>query len=214
MVALPMFPLGTVLVPGGVMPLHVFEPRYRQMVKDCMAADAEFGVTLIERGWEVGGGDVRSDVGTVAKIVEIAELDDGRYALIAVGVRRIKVSRWLSDDPYPRADVEEWPDVDEPDGTATAEHDNDLSAAVASAMSQLRRVLALASEAGDDVSPATTEVADDPVLATYHAAALAPVGPADRYRLLAAPGPWRRIAILGELLADAEETLRLRLAGG
>jgi len=208
-----MFPLGTVLLPGGVMPLHVFEPRYRQMVKDCMASDAEFGVTLIERGWEVGGGDVRSDIGTVAKIVEIAELDDGRYALIAVGVRRIKVSSWLADDPYPRADVEEWPDVDEPDGVAAAGPDTDLPAAVGAAMVQLRRVLALASEAGDDVSPATTEVSDDPVLATYHAAALAPVGPADRYRLLAAPGPWRRVAILHEVLGDAEETLRFRIAG-
>jgi len=195
------------------MPLHVFEPRYRQMVKDCMASDAEFGVTLIERGWEVGGGDVRSDIGTVAKIVEIAELDDGRYALIAVGVRRIKVSSWLADDPYPRADVEEWPDVDEPDGVAAAGPDTDLPAAVGAAMVQLRRVLALASEAGDDVSPATTEVSDDPVLATYHAAALAPVGPADRYRLLAAPGPWRRVAILHEVLGDAEETLRFRIAG-
>jgi Lon protease-like protein len=68
MAALPMFPLGTVLLPGGVMPLHVFEPRYRQMIKDCMASDAEFGVTLIERGSEVGGGDVRSEVGTVARI--------------------------------------------------------------------------------------------------------------------------------------------------
>jgi len=208
-----MFPLGTVLLPGGVMPLHVFEPRYRQMVKDCMATDAEFGVTLIARGSEVGGGDVRSDIGTVAKIVEIAELDDGRYALIAVGVRRIKVSSWLADDPYPRADVEEWPDVDEPDGVAAAGPDTDLPAAVGAAMVQLRRVLALASEAGDDVSPATTEVSDDPVLATYHAAALAPVGPADRYRLLAAPGPWRRVAILHEVLGDAEETLRFRIAG-
>jgi uncharacterized protein len=80
-------------------------------------------------------------------------------------------------------------------------------------MVQLRRVLALASEAGDDVSPATTEVSDDPVLATYHAAALAPVGPADRYRLLTAAGPGRRVAILRELLGDAEEILRLRLAG-
>jgi uncharacterized protein len=212
MTTMAMFPLGTVLVPGGVLPLHIFEPRYRQMVKDCMAGDAEFGVTLITRGNEVGGGELRTDVGTVAKIAEIAELDDGRYALIAVGVRRITVSSWLPDDPYPRADVEEWPDVDEQDG-ASATGDDDLSVAVDGAMTQLRRVLALASEAGDDVSPATTEVSDDPVLATYHASALAPVGPADRYRLLAAPGPRRRVAILRELLGDAEEILRFRLAG-
>ena len=65
-----MFPLGKVLVPGEVLPLHVFEPRYRQLVVDLLAADdrpPEFGVVLIERGWEVGGGDARTDIGTVAR---------------------------------------------------------------------------------------------------------------------------------------------------
>ena len=63
MAVLPMFPLGTVLLPGGVLPLHVFEPRYRQLVIDCLADDTgepEFGVTMIERGSEVGGGDQRT----------------------------------------------------------------------------------------------------------------------------------------------------------
>ena len=59
---LPMFPLGTVLVPKAVVPLHVFEPRYQTMLVDVMAGDRKFGVVLIERGSEVGGGDVRTDV--------------------------------------------------------------------------------------------------------------------------------------------------------
>ena len=70
-----MFPLGNVLMPGGVLPLHVFEPRYRQLVKDCIAADEpEFGVVLIERGSEVGGADFRSLAGCVARIIELGEL--------------------------------------------------------------------------------------------------------------------------------------------
>src|SRR5438128_2746014 len=102
---MPMFPLGTVLLPGGVLPLHVFEPRYRAMVKHCLAGDREFGVVLIARGHEVGGHDQRHDVGTVARMIQVAELADGRYAMITVGMRRIRVTEWLPDDPFPQAEV-------------------------------------------------------------------------------------------------------------
>ena len=101
-----MFPLGTVLLPSALLPLHVFEPRYRALVRDCLAGDREFGVVLIERGSEVGGGDVRFDVGTRARIVEAAELDDGRWVLILVGDGPGPGATWLPDDPYPRAEVE------------------------------------------------------------------------------------------------------------
>ncbi|MET0884534.1 MAG: LON peptidase substrate-binding domain-containing protein, partial [Acidimicrobiales bacterium] len=106
-----MFPLGTVLFPTMLLPLHVFEPRYRALVDDCVAGDGEFGVTLIERGSEVGGGDVRTDVGTVARIVQVERFEDGRFAVAAVGTRRIRIERWLADDPYPRAEVVDWEDV-------------------------------------------------------------------------------------------------------
>src|SRR5215207_2079835 len=105
-----MFPLGSVLLPSVFLPLHLFEPRYRQLIRDCMAGSQEFGVVLIERGSEVGGGDVRADVGTVARVLEARELDDGRWAVGAVGTRRIRVVEWLDDDPYPRAEVEDWDD--------------------------------------------------------------------------------------------------------
>ena len=106
----PMFPLGSVLTPGMVLPLHVFEPRYRRLVGDCLEGDGEFGVVLIERGSEVGGGDVRSMVGTMAAIADSSALPDGRWAVVAVGTRRIAVEQWLDDDPYPRAVVRDWPD--------------------------------------------------------------------------------------------------------
>jgi Lon protease-like protein len=94
-----MFPLGVVLFPGMALPLHIFEARYREMIQDCLRHGQEFGVVLIERGSEVGGGDQRSDVGTVAHITEAAQLPDGRWALLAVGTRRIRVQTWLPDDP-------------------------------------------------------------------------------------------------------------------
>ncbi|MGH9079266.1 MAG: LON peptidase substrate-binding domain-containing protein, partial [Acidimicrobiales bacterium] len=104
-----MFPLSTVLFPHGALPLHVFEPRYRRLVADCVAGDGEFGVVLIDRGSEVGGGDHRVGIGTVARITRVAGLDDGRSMVMARGTRRIRVDRWLPDDPYPRAVVEDLP---------------------------------------------------------------------------------------------------------
>ncbi|MGV3760444.1 MAG: LON peptidase substrate-binding domain-containing protein [Actinomycetota bacterium] len=204
MAVLPMFPLGTALVPGGVLPLHVFEERYRQLVRDCLDDVPEFGVVLIERGSEVGGGEVRTDVGTVARIVELAELPDGRFALTAVGVRRIRVVAWLPDDPYPLADVDDWPDPEPGPGLV------DLLGAVEGT---LRRTLALAAEAGLQTAPATTELADDPVLAAHQVVALAPIGPLDRHRLLLEPDAESRVAALAELLEDAAAVLSARLAG-
>jgi uncharacterized protein len=208
MTTLPMFPLGSVLLPGMAIPLHVFEPRYRQLVHHCLAsteegAGPEFGVTLIERGSEVGGGDVRTDAGTVARIVEAAMLDDGRWYLVVVGTRRVRVARWLDDDPYPRADVEDWPDADE---GAPAEGVDELTAA-------LRRVLALRAELGEAAPPATLLLAEDPTLALWQIAGAAGIGPLDLQSVLVAPSVADRRALVAELLTDAEEVLRAQLGG-
>lgn len=197
---LPMFPLSTVLLPGTVLPLHVFEPRYRALMDEVMAGDRRFGVVLIERGHEVGGDDERAGTGTVASIVDTEHLPDGRWVVVAVGAERIRVVRWLPDDPYPRAEVEPWPDdVDEvPDG-ALDEVDR-----------RLRRVHALARELGAE-PPESFELADDPLAASYQATGLAGLGPLDAHRLLACPGPGSRLAQLRDLLAEQEEILRFRL---
>ncbi len=204
---LPMFPLGSVLLPGGVLPLHIFEPRYRALVHHCIdSPDHDFGVVLIARGSEVGGQDQRTDVGTRARMVEIAELPDGRYGVVAVGVERIVVRRWLPDDPYPRAEVEPWPD--EPsDGLDDAR----LAVHVAATAARVRRCMALASELGDAVGDPTTPVADDPGLATYQLATLAPVGPLDRHQVLLARHAEARLDVLDTVLDDVEALLRFRL---
>jgi hypothetical protein len=204
---LPMFPLGSVLVPSMVLPLHVFEERYRRLVRDCLDGTPEFGVVLISRGSEVGGGDVRTQVGTVARMVEAAELPDGRYALHCVGTRRIRVHRWLDDDPYPRAEVEDW--ADEDDGTAAERVEGRDRA-----LGELRRALALQAEMGEAGPPATVEVAVDPAVASHQIAALAPVGPLDRQRLLEVPGPVARLREAHRVLVDAAELLEARLAMG
>jgi Lon protease-like protein len=200
---MPMFPLGTVLLPSVLLPLHIFEPRYRQLAQDCLGGDGEFGVVLITRGNEVGGGDTRTSVGTVAKLLDAVPFPDGRWALATVGTRRIRVDRWLDDAPYPRAEVEDWEDP-EPGADAT----DQLAATVA----LLRRVLALRRELGDEAAPATHELSEDPVLASYQAVALSPFGPADRQALLESPGAAERLARLHDLLVDEAGFLDRRLA--
>jgi len=199
---LPMFPLGSVLLPSVFLPLHIFEPRYRQLAHDCLAGEREFGVVLIERGSEVGGGDTRGSVGTVARILEAVELPDGRWAIGAVGTRRIRVREWLDDDPYPRADVEDW---DDPDPSPEA------AALAASVVATLRQVLALRSELGDAVADATHELSDDPVLISYQATALSPFGPADQQSLLEAASAEARLTQLATLLAEEQVVLDQRL---
>jgi Lon protease-like protein len=203
-----MFPLGTVLFPYGVLPLHVFEPRYRVMVRDCLRDAHEFGVVLIERGSEVGGGDVRFGYGTLARIVRSTELDDGRYALTAVGLHRFRVEEWLDDDPYPRANVV----VLEEPALATAALDDALAARTR-VEQQLRRVLELWAEFEPRVADIQAELSDDPHQASFEAATVAPLGPLDAQRVLESPATAERLALLEELLQDEISVLEARRSG-
>jgi len=204
---MPMFPLGGVLVPSMLLPLHVFEERYRRLVRDCLDGTPEFGVVLIERGSEVGGGEARTLVGTVARLIEATEMPDGRFAVNTVGVRRIRIRQWLDDDPYPRADVEDWPD--DPGAPLT-----ELDAQRYAAVTRLRRALALQSEMGEPAPPATVELSDDAELASHQISALAPVGPHDRQGLLAAPSTALRLTEVAALLDDAIATFTARMEMG
>jgi uncharacterized protein len=160
---------------------------------------------LIERGSEVGGGDVRVSVGTCARIVEAAELPDGRWLLMVVGVERVEVARWLADDPYPRAEVTVLADA--PSGPDAA----DQRAAVERL---LRRALALKAELGEPAAAATVELDGDPAVAAYQAAALAPVGALDAQRLLEQDGPDQRLAVLASMLDDEVRVLAQRASWG
>ena len=84
---LPMFPLGTVLMPSGFLPLHLFEERYRRMIVDLLEGDREFGVVLIRRGSEVGGGDERCDIGTRARVLSACASIDGFLTISIHGPR-------------------------------------------------------------------------------------------------------------------------------
>jgi Lon protease-like protein len=199
---MPMFPLGTVLFPHALLPLHVFEARYRLMTRRVMASDQQFGVVLIERGSEVGGGDTRFDVGTIARIVRASELPDGRFALSTVGLSRFRVVEWLPDDPYPQAEIVAVADV--PAELADTEGRARVVTALAEVYDLARRL--------DARVPAPPELAEDPLQASYEASSLAPVGPLDAQRLLAAERAGARLGLLEELLRDRADELRARLA--
>jgi len=199
---LPMFPLGTVLFPHMVLPLHIFEPRYRALIHDVLESDREFGVTLISRGHEVGGGELRTDVGTVAKVLQAEEMDDGRWLAISVGTRRIRVERWLPDAPYPIAEV-----VDLPEDPA----DGRVMDRVEQLVPRLRRVLAMQSELGEDGVPSTFDLAEDPEVACWQAAVMAPLNPFDAQRVLATDRCLDRLELVDELLIGLTEAFEFRI---
>ncbi len=202
-VELAMFPLGTTLVPYQLLPLRVFEPRYRRLVDDCLAGDRRFGVVLIERGSEVGGGDVRFRVGTVGRILDVAELPDGNVGLAVTGTERFRVTRWLDDDPYPRAEVVLLDDAaGDADGAAEAGRDGAVRAG-------FERVVDAARALGSEIPPGLG-LADDPARAAWEAVAMAPIGPLDVVAILGEDEPGRRADRIVAALADAAELLELR----
>ncbi len=202
---LPMFPLQTVLFPYGLLPLHVFEPRYRALTQQCLATDRRFGVVLIAQGSEVGGGDARHTVGTVAWIDQAADLPDGRFAVVASGRDRLVIRQWLADDPFPRAEVTITP----PDPIAPA------ATSVERATIAVRRAYAMRSELGHGPAlPAGTRFADDLAVAAWQLCDLAPVGPADRQRLLEVEHAEDRLDLLCSLADAMADDLARLLAGG
>jgi Lon protease-like protein len=215
---LPMFPLSAVLFPHASMPLHVFEERYRELTRVCLDGEGRFGVVLIERGSEVGGGDQRSDAGTRAVITRAAALPDGRWVLRVQGEARIAVADWLPDDPYPRALVTEWPTqaADAETGTDTDSDSEALAPVVADTEQRLRRARALLAEHGGAPALAPDEIfdPDDPETATWRLCAEAPVTAYDAQRLLVAEGTRARLGLLGRLMDDLELDLQRLHAPG
>ncbi|MGI8457235.1 MAG: LON peptidase substrate-binding domain-containing protein [Propionibacteriaceae bacterium] len=203
MPVLPMFPLGSVLFPSMPLGLRVFEPRYLQLMADVLdSGEPRFGVVLIERGFEVGGGDGRFQHGTVASIVEIKEQQD-MLAVAARGDRRLVVREWLPDDPYPRADVElleplVWTD--------------ELADLRMTCEAKVRRCLAIASEFSEATWPADVELSDDPVDGSWQLAAIAPLAAMDQMALLQSGSLKAMLTRLIRETDDALELIELQIA--
>ena len=192
-----MFPLGSVLFPFLPLQLRVFEERYLMMLSAMLQAEAsEFGVVLIERGQEVGGGEHRFPSGTVAQLIELGREDD-HVALVAQGERRFEVERWLPEEPYPRAEVRAVPEL---------VWDAGLQPLRDEAERVVRRSLAVATEFTELEWPADVELSEDPVRSAWQLAGIAPVGPLDQVKLLRSASMEDLLRGVLELTAAAAET--------
>ena len=197
MMTLPMFPLGSVLFPYMPLQLRVFEERYLVMLARVLDAEpAEFGIVLIERGQEVGGGERRFSIGTVARVTQL-EAPQGYLGLVVQGERRIEVTEWMPEDPHPLATVRVLPDL---------EWDDALLPRREQAEHLVRRTLSLASEFSDQEWSPDVVLSHDPTAAAWQLAAIAPVGPLDQIALLRSKTMSALLDNIIELTQAAAET--------
>ena len=208
---IPLFPLNTVLLPGALLPLRVFEPRYRALMSDLLgdeipespggppphaAGEApSFGVARIREGLEVGGRADTHGVGVLASIDWVRGQADGTIELLSRGTRRFRIDRRLDDDPYPRATVTF---LDEPLGP-----DPEQALRFArSALARYTRAVALLLRS----EPERTTLPDDPVIASYAFVAALSIEPNVMQSLLEAPSATDRLA-RAAAIARAEANL-------
>ncbi len=176
---LPLFPLNTVLFPQARLPLHIFEPRYREMIERCLAEDLAFGVVLIKEGVEVGGPAVPHTVGTIARIVESAKLEDGRYNLVVAGVTRFILREQFDRYAYQSGRIHLLPD-----------ENVDLFQAEPIAEQATRRFLQFVRTVQNIGEPDSTpddkriELPKDPTMLSYIIAATLPINLRDKQTLL------------------------------
>ncbi|MGH7749751.1 MAG: LON peptidase substrate-binding domain-containing protein, partial [Candidatus Dormibacteria bacterium] len=174
-VEIPLFPLSVVLFPHMPLPLHIFEERYRQMMRDCEDQGISFGVVAIREGVEAAGPATPHPVGTLAQLRKVERLDDGRYNLLVVGASRFRIAGISTRKPYLVGEVEYLQDSDgvEPVSSSLARQVGSAFRAYADTLRQL---------AGQD--PTAIELPDDPELLSYLVAATLQVEIARKQELL------------------------------
>jgi Lon protease-like protein len=208
---LPLFPLHVVLFPHMALPLHVFEERYRRMIADCLEEGHSFGVVAIRDGTETGA-STPYDIGTLAKIVRIDRLDDGRMSLLVMGASRFEIVERVDDRPYQRGQIRIIPEAGD-DLDATAQ----LTETTAITFQQYSNLLReLVGQQPDDVEPPM-----EPELLSYLVGAALNLQVAEKQSLLAEPRTDARlllelrilrkeIVLLNQMVAHAATAARVR----
>ncbi len=200
---LPLFPLGTVLFPGLLLPLHIFEERYRQLVRDLVSQPEprRFGVVAIREGRETGidGVSALYEIGCTATLRRVSERDDGRFDLVTVGADRFRLTTLDDSKPYLQGEVEFLPE-NTGDETATG-------VAVQAAQRAFRGYVdALNARGATQVS--IPELPDDPLALSYLVAASIIADLHDRQALLTEPDALRRLTAERTLLSRETSMLR------
>ena len=201
--SLPLFPLSTVLFPGMRLPLHIFEPRYRQLVADLLEQPEprRFGVIAIRKGKETGVDGVAAlyDVGCVATVRQVESREDGRYDLLTVGTQRFRLLGLDKSLPYLRGEIEPLPDE-----TGEA---REAAYATRRVQEAFRGYLNLLVDRGGGVI-SVADLPDEPLLLSYIIAAAMIIDLPDRQSLLAAPDALARLKAERSLLTREIGMLR------
>src|SRR5215472_6760220 len=201
---LPLFPLGTVLFPGLLLPLHIFEERYRQLVRDLQGGPEprQFGLIAIRQGRETGVDGIQAlyEIGCTATVRQVKELEDGRYDIVTVGTDRFRLSGLDDSKPYLRGEVDLLPEE-----TAGA------AGAARVVRDAFRAYLGALAERGVTQISAP-ELPDDPVTLSYLVGASMIIDLSDRQTLLAEPDALHRLAAERSLLSRELTMLRTRTA--
>lgn len=196
-----LFPLQTVLFPGMRMPLHIFEDRYRIMVRECLEEDVPFGVVLIKSGVEVGGGATPYSIGTTARIQNVEQLDDGRMNLFTIGEQRFRIVALNTTQPYLRGEVAFLEQQESDDAARSVmPHAQDLFD------EYLKTYLALANQWTCGVY-----LPEDPGEAGDYIATRMDVPPEAKQELLEMLSPQTRLRRELEIIAEALPNMRLQL---
>jgi uncharacterized protein len=200
---LPLFPLGAVLYPGMLLPLHIFEERYRQLVRDLLdgAEPRRFGVIAIRKGRETGIDGVHSlyEIGCTATLRRVEEREDGRFDIVSVGTRRFRLLTLDRTRPYLQGEVEML--ADEPADPAEARP------AVRVIQAAFREYLDALTEWGG-ATVRLEDLPDEPELLSFIVAAAMVIDLPERQAMLAEPDTLRRLALQRALLS--RETAMLR----
>lgn len=203
---LPLFPLNTVLFPGQLLPLYIFEPRYRIMIDECLEGDSLFGVVLIREGQEVGGEAEPYKVGTLARIRRVERLEDGRMNILCLGEIRFRINRLENSRPFLQGFVEPWPWVSVT-GALQAEPQGDL----VSLHRQLARYLqSLAKATGNKID--LDELPSEPLLLANLAAIALQISNREKQELLSAPSLLELVENCTALLVRENRALRIAAA--
>jgi ATP-dependent Lon protease len=200
---LPLFPLPLVLFPGVALPLHVFEPRYRRMLADCLAGDRSFGFLFCPAGTDERA-LAAGHVGCIARVQTASHLPDGRSNIIVVGTERFALQRFAeSSAPYHVGEITRYEDVAEPL--------EPLAPAAARLRETFGRIGRAARTLSDDHTP-LPDLPDDPGNLTFRIAGMIDVDAAVKQRLLASRSPSERLRALESLLSAAIPALERRAA--
>ncbi len=203
---MPIFPLkNVVLFPGMVLPLHIFEMRYREMIGRCLEEKIPFGVTLIDEGQEVGASARPCLVGTAARIVRSERLEDGRMNITTVGTQRFRILELHHDRSYLTASVSQFPVLNGATRRAA-----ELSERVRPQVIEYVELLSRASKTNLQLN----RLPEDPLTLAFLVAISMQVNAAEKQQLLEAPGVPEILALESRLLARESRLMEFMIDTG